>query len=546
MTRKNIVVLLSVCWMFVFAASAARAENEGQEDLDKATELQLSAKSLANLEEVAALCESALKKGLDKGNEQFAKQLLSSTLYQHGKRLTIPIFDQTPPDRRWPVLRGFALKDLERAVEVAPQLGDAHLLICRLELLPGGNRERAKEAIDRAIEVFADDEAKQSAAFVIRAQLRDDVEQRMKDYDRAIEADPSNSEAWQARALTLMQQGKFEAAIESFNSLLAKNEENVDARLALAEALTNLEKYEEARKQIDKAIELEPDSSLAYTLRARLHLIEENNKAAMDDLNQALKLQPRYLSALLVRARLHQADGNSEAAMDDVERVLLISPGLPQALVMRSLISAAQGNINDAIGDMRTLVDQQPDNIPWQLQLASFYIQDRRPSKAIDIFTKVLSTDEGNAMARQARANTLLSMGRHAEAIEDFNVVVKQEPDNDSILNNLAWVLATSPEDELRDGQRAIKLATKACEVTDYKKPHILSTLAAAYAETGDFETAIKWSTKAVELGAQNDEVDEQLKNELESYKKKKPWREKQTVDEKEDPLQQRRSSFET
>jgi len=97
----------------------------------------------------------------------------------------------------------------------------------------------------------------------------------------------------------------------------------------------------------------------------------------------------------------------------------------------------------------------------------------------------------------------------------------------------------------LRDGKRAIELATKACEVTDYKKPHILSTLAAAYAETGDFKTAIKWSTKAVEMGSKDEEVDEQLKNELKSYQEKKPWRERQTVDEKEDPGEQRRSKFE-
>ena len=113
------------------------------------------------------------------------------------------------------------------------------------------------------------------------------------------------------------------------------------------------------------------------------------------------------------------------------------------------------------------------------------------------------------------------------------------------MLNNFAWVLATSPDDKLRDGKRAVQLATKACEVTKHKKAHILSTLAAAYAETGDFATALKWSQKAVELGVEKKEVDDQLKQELESYKKKKPWRERQTVEEKPDAVQERRSQFE-
>jgi Flp pilus assembly protein TadD len=157
----------------------------------------------------------------------------------------------------------------------------------------------------------------------------------------------------------------------------------------------------------------------------------------------------------------------------------------------------------------------------------------------------LIEEEEDNWLARQARADTLLSIGRHKEAVADFEIVVKSQPEDDSILNNFAWVLATSPDDEIRDGKRAIKLATKACEVTEYKEAHILSTLAAAYAETGNFEEAIKWSRKAVQLGVENDEVDEQLQKELESYQQKKPWREKQTVEEKDEPVQQRRSRFE-
>ena len=55
------------------------------------------------------------------------------------------------------------------------------------------------------------------------------------------------------------------------------------------------------------------------------------------------------------------------------------------------------------------------------------------------------------------------------------------------MLNNLAWLLATSPEEGIRDGKRAIELAEKACEETEWQDAHIISTLAAGYAETGNF-----------------------------------------------------------
>jgi tetratricopeptide (TPR) repeat protein len=152
----------------------------------------------------------------------------------------------------------------------------------------------------------------------------------------------------------------------------------------------------------------------------------------------------------------------------------------------------------------------------------------------------------------------LLSVGKHAPAIEDYNTALKLvddviadlrtkqqaiEDDNrltadyHGILNNLAWVLSTSPKDEVRDGKRAIELATKACEVTNYEMPHILSTLAAAYAETGDFDNAIKWSKKCIELGTEKlPEQIEQLRDELKHYEEGKPFRELQEVKEKLDP----------
>ena len=124
-----------------------------------------------------------------------------------------------------------------------------------------------------------------------------------------------------------------------------------------------------------------------------------------------------------------------------------------------------------------------------------------------------------------------MSIGKHQKAVEDFNRALELESDNHGLLNNLAWVLATSPDDKLRDGERALELATKACEMTEFKMPHILSTLASAYAETGDFETAIKWSKKAVEL--EKGDTRKQLMEELEYYNQKKPWRERQEAEEK-------------
>jgi tetratricopeptide (TPR) repeat protein len=158
------------------------------------------------------------------------------------------------------------------------------------------------------------------------------------------------------------------------------------------------------------------------------------------------------------------------------------------------------------------------------MQLALLYSVRKDSAKAIDAYTSVLAIDPEQWEALRGRGNIYLNVGKQAEALADYEQAVKLNRQDETLLNNLAWVLATSPEAKLRDGRRAVMLATEACKLTDDKAAYILSTLAAAYAETGDFPSAIKWSTKAVELSDKQKRKD--LKKELASYQAHKPWRE--------------------
>jgi serine/threonine protein kinase/Tfp pilus assembly protein PilF len=93
------------------------------------------------------------------------------------------------------------------------------------------------------------------------------------------------------------------------------------------------------------------------------------------------------------------------------------------------------------------------------------------------------------------------------------------------IRNSMAWFLCTSKFDEIRDGRAALEMATKACELTDYKTPTCLDTLAAAYAENGDFANAVKWSERTIEL-TKDDARREKFMQRLQWYRAGKTWRE--------------------
>jgi tetratricopeptide (TPR) repeat protein len=166
------------------------------------------------------------------------------------------------------------------------------------------------------------------------------------------------------------------------------------------------------------------------------------------------------------------------------------------------------------------------------------YQMDDRPRKALRIADRLINAEPTDWQALRLRGDVLLALGRHADAINDYEEAVKNIPEDEEdlsgVLNNLSWVLSTSPEDSVRNGDRALETGLRACELTEYKKSHILSTLAAAYAELGQFDKAIEWSSKAVELGAKEEtEQLDQLKEELKNYQDKKPWREKKETEEK-------------
>jgi len=105
---------------------------------------------------------------------------------------------------------------------------------------------------------------------------------------------------------------------------------------------------------------------------------------------------------------------------------------------------------------------------------------------------------------------------------------LRGQPDALDILNNLAWMLATSGEPDIRDGPRAVQLAEHACELTHHQKTVFIGTLAAAYAEAGRFDDAIATAQQACALAAKNGETDLLQKNQglLELYRAHKPYRE--------------------
>jgi tetratricopeptide (TPR) repeat protein len=509
-------------------AAPARAENEGQEDLDKAIEAQLSADNLDEISEVIELCQSALDKGLAEEDQKFAKQLLASSLMNRGGTIAQAILQGAVVDvRQFVELHRAAVADLNRVVENDPDQPDAYVLLGRLHALPGGDRKAGVAALDQALKSVINDAEKQSQLLALRGTLQDDADARLADFDLALKLNEKNVGALRARGVARFDSGQHEAGLADLDAALKIEPDHAPTHEARGAALAALGKADDAVASFDQAIELNPRSASAYAQRGRVKMTQDKAVDAINDFDKALLLAPNNPTVLLLRAGAHQMNADNKHALADVDAILKMIPNQPQALRARALILAGKGDFAQAIPDLKAAIDAAPQDPQMWLQLGLLYSGTKEVAKAIEAFTAALNAGPPSAIAYQSRADMYISIGKHAEALADYEAALKLDPNNTGVLNNAAWLLSTSTVDELRDGHRAIALAEQACQLTNYQAAHIVSTLAAGYAETGDFETAKKWSAKAVELG--NDEVRDQLRQELESYQAGKPWREMQT-----------------
>ncbi len=520
----------------------------GQSDLDEAVIARIDAKSKKQIESVAALLESALAKGLSEENKSFAKKMLGSVMLQKSQTLAAEMMRAR--GRAAAKLRDEALESLELAVKHDDTLVEAYLLIARFNMLPGGDRSKVTGAATKAIELLADRPTEQSSAYLLRATTytEDEDEQRLADLNASIKTNPENLEALQLRAALRLANEDVDGAIEDLEKVLSKDPANQAVAEEAVRQLVEKNRVEDAIALISKILEAKPNEGL-LRMRGILYRMDQKEAEALADFNKALAMQPRDPMSLLQRAEISLARKDVKAAKRDFKSATELAPRLAQmdqAIYVRCLIAIEEGRMSDAIRDMKILVARDPENSMRQVQLANLYLADERPRLAIESMTSVLDREPDNTAVLRSRGDALLAVGDHEDAIADFQRALKFiEKDADAtdaelygVLNNLSWVMATSPNNDVRDGKRAVEYAKRAVEITEESMPHILSTLAAAHAENGNMEKAIQWSTKAVELGREEDnEQLEQLEQELESYKAGKPWREKQETQENAAPI---------
>jgi protein O-mannosyl-transferase len=205
--------------------------------------------------------------------------------------------------------------------------------------------------------------------------------------------------------------------------------------------------------------------------------------------------------------------GKVDEAMDHYAATIAIQPGFVQARNNLGAELAKQGKAAEAEDQFVKALRTDPHFTPSHYNLAVLLDRQGKPGRAI------VSYQLGVILAGRRQT---------AEAIAHYREAVRLQPNWLEALNNLAWLLATQPGDKLRNGAEAVRLASYAVELTRTNHPGALDTLAAAYAEAGRFDEAVRTAQLAEGLAspAAPKDLTAQIHSRLELYRARQPARE--------------------
>ena len=244
---------------------------------------------------------------------------------------------------------------------------------------------------------------------------------------------------------------------------------------------------ENALADLKEAIRIDPKNSESYNARANSYYAKRDFQSAIADLTEAIRLGRKTATAYGNRGECFWIKGDFDMASRDFGEAILLEPARPEWYYNQAVCRHLSGNPH---GAMKRLEDAAKfaSGEPY----ASFF------------------------GTQQIRGRLKPEPGQEP----------RLDPMEAVVCDALAWIFATCSDDQERDGERAVRNATIAADKTDREDGYYLDTLAAAYAEAGKFDEAVKWEKKAIELVRRDDEFLTGSRARLALYRDKKPYRE--------------------
>jgi tetratricopeptide (TPR) repeat protein/spermidine synthase len=302
----------------------------------------------------------------------------------------------------------------------------------------------------------------------------------------------------------LFQSGQKDRGIEVLRQVVSQQPTFVPGHSNLGSALAEVGRHAEAIKEYEEALRLKPDfAEVHHNLGIEL-AGQGRVDQAIAHYEEALRIEPGLVEAHINLGTALAGLGKTDRAVDHYETALRLDPNSVEAHVDLANARLGRNEIDRAIHHYREALRVNPDFVEARAGLGNALVRQGKPDEAVAHFTEALRLEPNNADAHNSLGAILAGQGRGAEAVGHFERALALRPDWPQPLNNLAWILATYPEGKVRNGARAVQVAKQACELTRFERPDLLDTLAAAYAEAGQFQEAAKVARQGIDLASRS------------------------------------------
>jgi tetratricopeptide (TPR) repeat protein len=325
----------------------------------------------------------------------------------------------------------------------------------------------------------------------------------------------------------LVKNDRPDEAIAQFREAVKFQPAGCDCHYNLANALLRRGNLDDAIDQFRKSLEITPDHAEALNNLGNALAGTGADQDAIAQYQRALQIQPDYADARLNLGRVLLRAGQLDEAGAQFRKLLESKPGdaefrhdLGEALLLKgdfdgamSCFEATTAKGADPAARWRVAGDDFLQREDWAAAIACY-----RRATVLNPRTTDAWADLGMACYKK---------GAGKEAIEAWQQALAIDPSQFNIQNNLAWLLATAPDTSLRDGAKAVALATQASQAGGGGNPVILHTLAVAYAEAGNYAQAAATARQALALAAEQkkEALADTLQQEIKLYEANPPPR---------------------